>query len=786
MKILIDGQTLESPEINRGIGVYFKNVINNMVKQSFEHEWYITVSKESSLSVLDPWVASRLKPIVKDILKPSFDYEKNEEFTITLENIVEDNNIDIFWSPNPLMVNVLFPTRRISEKMFVTIYDVIPAIMPIKEWPKNIKNEYERRLGFFRTEKNIYALCISEATKNDFEKYVGKHIYSNVTFLAADSKFFYKKRTKTGINSEPYVLFTGGFDYRKNIDGAVKALSLVKQKYKNDINLQKLKMYIVCNVNQDEKAKFYQKLKNINLENLVELTGLISDDELSKLYANADLFFFPSLYEGFGLPILEAMLGGAFILSADNSSLPEVCGGKAILCKAEDIEDMAEKIKLSLDLAMKETLESKHLRQEYALSFSWEKTAAKTLETMIDAIEEPFAGKEKIAIVTPWPNQMTGIANYVYKLVPYLSEYFEVDIFVDNSQDKKMDFLDNEYGNLYMISELDEHKSEYKDIIYQIGNNSKYHKEIYIKLKKNNGIAEIHDFILSPFFYHSFFLDKKELQYREALLDGYGDEGVKHFDDIKNRVFSNEANYPMAESVVEISRKSIFHNHWSKEQIEENGGNISVISLAALNLSFANQSHYILDKTSDLKIELDDNVILIGCFGFLNKNKRPEIILESFEKILTRNKNVKLGFFGKPNDDNLNKLIKDKQLEDNVFITGYLDEIEYSKALNRTDIVINLRYPSMGESSATLLEAFKTGKPVIVSEINQYNEFPDEVCWKIKPDKYEVAVLIEMLNYLIENKDVRTVLGDNAKKYADKVLSPKKIAKQYYNMIKDL
>ncbi len=276
-------------------------------------------------------------------------------------------------------------------------------------------------------------------------------------------------------------------------------------------------------------------------------------------------------------------------------------------------------------------------------------------------------------------------------------------------------------------------------------------------------------------------MTNQKSKYKEALTDAYGTLGIKYFEDAKKGIFHDDTVMPMVESIINISEKTIFHNHWSKMQVKDN--NISVISLAAVDLNSGKKACDTINIESNLKIKLNDVDILIGCFGYVNKNKRPNVILDSLEQILTRNRNVKLAFFGKLNDDSLNKLIKEKKLEKNVVITGYLDEMEYLEALNRTDIVINLRYPSMGESSATLLEAFKFGKPVIVSEINQYKEFPDDVCWKVSPDKYEVAVLTEMLTCLVENKDIRTALGDNAKAYADEVLSPEYISKQYYKVI---
>lgn len=128
-------------------------------------------------------------------------------------------------------------------------------------------------------------------------------------------------------------------------------------------------------------------------------------------------------------------------------------------------------------------------------------------------------------------------------------------------------------------------------------------------------------------------------------------------------------------------------------------------------------------------------------------------------------------------------IIRKKNLESRVYITGYLQKKEYEVALERCDIVVNLRYPSMGESSGTLCEAFKYAKPVIVSGINQYCEYPDDVCWKVPVNQYEIPILTAMLKYLIDHENVRRALGNNACAYANQVLSPERIAKLYMNIL---
>lgn len=781
MNILIDGQTLETPEVNRGIGIYFKNTLNNMVKMSFCHNWYIAVSNADSIKALDTWVQKRLHVVVNEAFAPCSDFSRTELFTSAVENAVSQYNIDLFWCPNPLMVNVLYVNRILRCRMVTFLHDIIPAIMPVKEWSAEVKKEYARRLEFLSSEK-IMLLCNSDASKNDFIKYVAPRGNIYTTLLAADSRKFYIPKTSAGDPENPVIVFTGGFDYRKNIDGAVRALSLACHKFPENKMLSNARMYIVCKAPKNQQDEFYEFVAGQGLSGRVTLTGFISDEELSRLYNSCDVFFFPSLYEGFGLPIVEAMLGGAYVLSADNSSLPEVCGGHALLCNAKDTADMADKLRQALEESFAESLDEKRKRQEYALTFSWERTALQTLEYFEGESLETSGSKPRLAIVTPWPDQHTGIANFEHKLIPYLQKYFDIDIFIDDTVVSDCQFLPYTGGNKYMISELDKRHDEYDHILYQVGNSSEFHTGIYKAMLKYKGIAEIHDFILHPFFYHSFFLKKDYATYRQALINGYGDEGLAHYKDVFDKVcWPDNEKFPMSESVAAVSKAVIFHNHWSRDQL--NSGNIYVIPHPAFdkNVIGEDKKTQYLDKLK--KMINYRGEYIIGCFGFVNSNKRPVVAAQAASELVRSGYRVKLVFFGKCNCDELTQFINENALQDIVTVTGYLEKDEYETYLDFCDMIINLRYPSMGEASGTLCEAFKYGKPVIVSELNQYCEFPDEVCWKIPVGGIENECLVDMLKYLIDNEDVRKALGENARNYADAVLSPAKIAKEYYKIL---
>lgn len=776
MNILIDGQTLETEEINRGIGVYFKNVMANMVRYTAGNVWYITISNREAISRLDTWVARRLNIIEATEFAPSFEYERQDSYTEKINEAIKLYSIDCLWIPNPLMVNVLFPTSQISCPCYVTVYDLIPYLMPVKEWSTRIRNEYLRRIEYL---KKTHMICISAATERDLKTVLGADINTSVTLLAANRKTFYRKRCEINISDTVNIVFTGGFDYRKNMYNAIEAFALAKKQMKD----KHLKFYIVCKYNSNEKKQFDEKLRKLDIFDDVCLKGFITDDELAELYHTADVFFFPSLYEGFGLPLLEAMLGGAYILSADNSSLPEVCGESALYCNADNTVDMAEKLIVAVYNSLKETVEEKQHRQEYALRFSWEQTAEQTFN-ILDNMDIEDCERKRVAIVTPWPNQQTGIANYIYRLMPFLSKYLDIDIFVDNTLDTEQPLLPNIYGGRYLIGELEGKYQEYDDIIYQFGNSTKHHSEIYRMFRKHTGIAEIHDFVLNPFFYHSYYLKSEREIYRQALIDGYGTEGEQHYNNIvSGKTESDAFTYPMSCAISNKAKKTIVHNEWSYRQLASVKPTYYIPLMAFENDILCKNERRKAESNLYSRIDYQEDEILIGCFGWVNENKRPKNVLRSVLELKKMGYPVKLVFFGQSNYRAFNDIVNNNLFCSCVKISGFLDRAEYQIALERCDIVVNLRYPSMGESSGTLCEAFKEGKPVIVTAINQYLEFPDEVCWKLPLGENEVPILTEMLKCLIDCPEVRAGLGRNAKVYADSVINGENIAKLYYRAL---
>jgi alpha-1,3-rhamnosyl/mannosyltransferase len=264
----------------------------------------------------------------------------------------------------------------------VTIYDLISKLFPQylpSPWARLIF-EFATRLALWSAHRVI---TTSQAARNDLIALY--HVAPEkiaVTPMAADERFqplnkreIEPARHKYGL-PEQYVLYLGINKPHKNLVRLIEAWSLVIGHW--DLGLDRWPLVIAGHWDP-RYPQARRKAAALGLEDSVIFLGDVAEADLPALYSGAELFVFPSLYEGFGLPPLEAMACGVPVLCSKTSSLPEIMGEAALTFDPLDVAEMAAKIGEALrDGALREEMREKGLRQ--AAKFSWERTAQETLE----------------------------------------------------------------------------------------------------------------------------------------------------------------------------------------------------------------------------------------------------------------------------------------------------------------------------------------------------------------------------------------------------------------------
>ena len=178
MKILIDGQTLLTPEITRGIGKYFVNSIENMLQYDFTNDFYLNVPPRVNLTVLSPWARQKLHLLENEAYdtraSTNGDGPQYEQvYSDTLNSDIERLGIDVYWSPNALMHSVILPQRQSRDCAYAaTIFDLIVLVMEqefAKHWPADSLVAYKSKLERLARDFDLF-LHISDHTKSDFLK----------------------------------------------------------------------------------------------------------------------------------------------------------------------------------------------------------------------------------------------------------------------------------------------------------------------------------------------------------------------------------------------------------------------------------------------------------------------------------------------------------------------------------------------------------------------------------------------------------------------------------------
>jgi glycosyltransferase involved in cell wall biosynthesis len=273
---------------------------------------------------------------------------------------------DILHAPTPVT-----PFWKKPEcKLIITVHDLTPLIFPQYH---NWKRRIFFRLFLKRTISMSDAVIVdSQSTKEDVSTlFTIPENKINVVYLASDMKpSNVQLSSKYGIKGD-YLLYVGTVEPRKNLLRLIEAFDQLDQK---------LKLVIVGVSGWDNKAVY--KTKNPN----IIFTGYVPEEDLPIFYCNAKLFIYPSIYEGFGFPILEAMNCGCPVITSNISSMPEVAGDAALLVDPYSVEEIKGAVqRLLSDVKLRKRLIDNGYRQ--ASRFSWEKTANETIKVYEKVLE---------------------------------------------------------------------------------------------------------------------------------------------------------------------------------------------------------------------------------------------------------------------------------------------------------------------------------------------------------------------------------------------------------------
>jgi glycosyltransferase involved in cell wall biosynthesis len=714
----------------------------------------------------------------------------------------DDLDVLLLLSPFEIGANYDPPTKPLNGlTMAAVVYDLVPFLFQERylTWPPAAARVYR---SLERLRKYDALLAISDATRCDLERLTSLRDGQATSISGASDPEFFNPGPVTPESTEllirlgidrPFVFCLASMDWRKNLAGLLEAFHLLPRELRATHQL-----VVSCFLSPEDKDRVRSAAVEQGIADALVLTGQVSDTTLRELYRRCAVFAFPALYEGFGLPLLEAMHCGAPVVAGNNSSQVEVVGDAGLLVNAQDAGDLAAKLASVLqDRELAGALRTRGL--ERSKCFRWETTATLALEGLTRAVADKRQAsrhrahpahkppKARIAVVSPWPPKASGISDYAVRLVRELKRTHTVDLYHDGGYEPDLAHDQRDFG-IYDHRLFDKMAAAlgYLGVIYQMGN-SHYHRFVYDAMARHPCVTTLHDFGLAGF--HEcyarlgtsnpdHFLSRLRHSHPEAATEAatsaarWADEEGGLPDACTRR------GYWMSRDVFERSDRVVVHSPWCRYLVgslyPEHFDKTAVIPLGASSRVVSPERRVEIRKRFGLPI----GSLILGSFGIVHRNKLSVETVEAFAELDHAQNSALLIFVGQDlmSGETLERA-RELGIGDRVRMLGRQSLEDFEDLIGSVDIGVCLRRPpTSGESSAALLDLLRHGIPTIVSEVGTFGDYPRHVVRKVPRDAIHAKGIA---GAMIELARGRAELGSAAMRHVEQSHKWSDVAARY-------
>jgi glycosyltransferase involved in cell wall biosynthesis len=367
VRLAIDARKLH----DFGIGTYVRNLVTGLARLDHDHDYTLIVHPD------DAGFVRALGPNFTPALDAAGNYSVREQLSVPWD--LWRVRADLFHAPH----YVLPPLTRVRS--VVTIHDCIHLRFP-QYLPNRAAHLYARVFLTSAARRAARVITVSEASKRDIVQFLhtppGKvDVVPNgfdPSLAAASPDALARVRDRFQLDA-PFILYAGNIKPHKNVDRLIESFARLRRRGFDGVRL------LVIGDAISKYGNLRRLVHRHDLHQHVRFFGFVPTETLAALYRLAEVFVFPSLYEGFGLPPLEAMANGTPVVTSNVSSLPEVVGDAALLVDPMDPDGIADAIARILgDPALRADLVRRgHAR---AQAFSWERSAARTHQIYMDVL----------------------------------------------------------------------------------------------------------------------------------------------------------------------------------------------------------------------------------------------------------------------------------------------------------------------------------------------------------------------------------------------------------------
>src|SRR6267142_373964 len=388
----------------------------------------------------------------------------------------------------------------------------------------------------------------------------------------------------------------------------------------------------------------------------------------------------------------------------------------------------------------------------------------------------------KLAYFSPLGPQRSGISDYSEELLPHLAAAAEITLFVDGFHPANRDLTSRfevcdyrrQHSSLGRLKQFDA-------VVYHMGNDHRYHAGILDAMQKRSGVVVFHDFALQEFFLGlarerndlRIYLDEVEFCQGKAAREEAAETLARG---AQPAMLARPIDFPLNRRIANLAEGIIVHSEWSRARFAAIAPTVPLTRIS-MPVKFPDDS---------ARHAKSSEVVKIASFGLITPGKGIE---QSVRALAALKQTHRFGYslVGEANHYfDVRELVRRYGMEDCVEITGHVTLEEFKRRIDETDIALNIRERTVGETSASLCRLMAAGVCSVVSEAGWFAELPNDAVVKIPLNSQADKLLLAYLERLIEDEPLRSAIGENARRYALDEYDVERRAADYLSFIREV
>jgi glycosyltransferase involved in cell wall biosynthesis/SAM-dependent methyltransferase len=818
MRIAVDFRMLSGGRalVNRGMGRFTQQQLREVLRVDTANAYVLLLLSNHDPALLLPEIAGAAN-VERVELPPALAAPRKGDsppdvlrHAAQLSSILAGLGVDLYHACTPFLAADPAFWRCDSCALVATHYDLIPLTYPERYFGADSQAERARYLRTVRELRHADRLiAISDFVRGDAATRLGiARDRIDVAYPIADPCFrvLAAGEASTLLDGlrrrcplpDDFVLCVTHLHHAKNLHTFLRAYALLPPAWR-----RRHPLVVAGDLDLGGRQALDGWTLEMGIHDDVVVPGFVAEQELVALYNAAYLFVHPSRYEGFGLPVLEAMKCGTPVIAGNAAALPEIVGDAGLLAGPEDPASFVRAIeRLDADPGLRRELRAAGLARA-------ERFAPRQLgEATLRAYERAVAGaaaaratrparRPRLAVWSPLPPQPSGVSDYTAELLGVLRPWADAELFADDGFLPDQELLDAWPVFHYTAFERRRQWRPFDLVVYQLGA-SMFHLYLLDAVQRWPGLLVLHDLTFSYVRMALFAGGMPAEEIRRELLESDGPEALREYDALTRLEVSARSQATaeflgrrlMLRPLIAASLAQIVHLPRAREELA------ALYPHAQVHAFPMGVEDPWRDAPPGGAAELrrrhalPPDAFVVGVFGVADPVKRIDATIRAVARLARRVPGalvIVVGRFYQPEYRvALEQLAGELGVAARVHFFGQVAKGELNQLLLTCDAIVNLRYPSRKQMSATLMRAIAAGKPVAVTDVPDWAHFPPSFCYRVAADDAEDAKLAGWLEGLALDPERAAAMSRAAREHYLGHGTLQQMAERYRAVIEEL